>query len=150
MRKSERLQAIVHIQAQQEKQLLQALGFCQQQLQAVEKQLQDLQTYRREYAQKFQVLERHGVSVGQLMEYRAFCDKLDKAIGGQQRALEQKNREYLALLRDWKLKHQKTSCLQKITEQAVGKELKQAEKLEQAEQDERASRVNRNNGMSSA
>lgn len=150
MKKSERLQAIVHIQVQQEKRLLQALGFCQLQQQAVEKQLQDLLGYRREYADKFQHLERHGVSVGQLMEYRAFCEKLDKAIEGQQHALAQKNREYLDLLHDWKLKHQKTRSLEKISEQALGKELKQAEKQEQAEQDERASRAKRENGMGSA
>ncbi|WP_031435473.1 flagellar export protein FliJ [Methylomarinum vadi] len=150
MKKSERFKVIIDIQAQQEKQSLQALGACQQQKQALEGQLRNLRSYRREYAEKFDAAESRGMSIGQLLEFRAFIDKLDKAIAAQQQTVEDKNKELLRFRKNWEQNHRKTQSLQKIGERAVLEEVKLADKREQAEQDERASRAGRKNGMGTA
>ncbi len=150
MKKSERFQVIIDIQAQQEKQALQVLGACQQQQQAMESQLRNLRSYRREYAEKYDAAESRGLSIGQLLEFRAFIAKLDKAIETQQQTIEAKNRELARFRKIWEQKHRKTQSLQKIGERAVREETKLADKLEQAAQDERAARSGRKNGMGSA
>lgn len=150
MKKSERFQVIIDLQERQEKQALRELGVCQQQQQALEGQLRNLCDYRREYAEKYDAAESRGLSIGQLLEFRAFIDKLDKAIEAQQQTVEAKKRELLRYRKNWEQKHCKTQSLQKIGEQAQREELKLADKLEQVENDERACRTGRKNGMGSA
>lgn len=150
MKKSERFKVIIEIQSQQERQALQALGRCQQQQQEMEGQLRNLRNYRREYAEKFDAAESRGMSIGQLLEFRAFIDKLDKAIEEQQNSIEAKNIELSRFRQNWQHKHRKNKSLQKIGEQALRDEMKLAEKREQAEHDERASRTGRKSGMRTA
>ena len=150
MKKSERFQVIIDIQVQQEKQALQALGVCQQQQQEMEGQLRNLRDYRKEYVEKFDAAESRGLSVGQLLEFRAFIDKLDKAIEAQQQTVEAKNHELARIRKNWELKHRKSESMQKVGERAVKEEAELADKREQAEQDERASRAGKRNGTGSA
>lgn len=150
MKKSERIQVLVNLHSEHEKMALKVLGRCQQQCIELDKQLQSLRVYRQEYVKKYDAGENQTVSVCRLLEFRAFIDKLDKAIELQQQAVDDKNRELQGVRKNWEQKHQKTQSLQKITDQAVSDEIKQIDKQEQAAQDEHASRFGRKNGMESA
>lgn len=150
MKKSERIQVLVDLHSEHEKTALKALGRCQQQCIELDKQLQSLRVYRQEYVKKYDAGGNQTVSVSRLLEFRAFIDKLDKAIELQQQAVDDKNRELKGVRKNWEQKHQKTQSLQKITDQAVSDEIKQIDRQEQAAQDERASRFGRKNGMESA
>ncbi len=150
MKKSERLKSIVGIQSQQEKQALEALGMCQRQHLAMTEQLRNLQLYRQEYTTKYDAIETRGASVSEIMEFRAFITKLDKAIDAQQQTVDAKNKELMRFRKNWEQKHQKTKSLQKIVDQAAGEESKLADRLEQLAQDERASRYGRKGGMENA
>lgn len=145
MKKSQRIKTIVDIKASQEKNALEALGVTQRKLQSMQDQIQGLKNYRREYQDKFDQLGIKGVNVAQLLEFRSFIEKLDKAILGQEQVLSSVEAELKAKRKIWEELHYKTQSLQKVCDSALTVEMKQESKREQQEQDERASRIGRNN-----
>ncbi len=152
MKKSQRIKAIVDIKATQEKDALEVLGAAQRKLLVMQTQVDGLKNYRQEYQDRFDLLGGKGVNIAQLLEFRSFIDKLDKAIIGQQQLLSSIEAELTAKRKIWEELHHKTQSLQKVCDSALGVEMKQEAKREQLEQDERASRGGRNNsgGMGNA
>lgn len=152
MKKSQRIKTIVEIKANQEKNALEVLGGVQRQLQNMQAQVEGLRNYRKEYQDRFDQLGAKGVNVAQLLEFRSFIDKLDKAIMGQEQILSSIEAEVIAKRKIWEELHHKTQSLQKVCDSALVVEMKQEAKREQQEQDERASRIGRNNssGMGNA
>jgi flagellar FliJ protein len=140
MKRSQRIQAVVEIKAAQEKNALEALGASQKKMQEIEAQLESLRSYRRDYQERFDRLGRDGASVAQLMEFRSFMDKLDKAIKGQELSLQGSRADFQAKKRNWENRHSQTTSLQKVCAAAAVAEKKRDDKVEQGEQDEWASR----------
>jgi flagellar FliJ protein len=152
VKKSQRIKTIVDIKANQEKSALEALGAVQRKHQGMQEQVEGLRNYRREYQDRFDQLGVKGVNVAQLLEFRSFIDKLDKAIIGHEQLLDSIEAEVKAKRKIWEELHHKTQSLQKVCDSALKVEMKQEAKREQQEQDERASRIGRNNssGMGNA
>lgn len=150
MKKSERLKVVIDLHARQEQDALEAMGRVQQKLQAQQAQLDNLQTYRIEYGNKLLDRQRLGMNVNQLLEFRAFADKLDKAIDGQRHTVMLHERELQRARQRWEECHQRTKSLLKVSEMALAEELKVEHKREQAEQDARAARSARKDGMRNA
>ncbi|HEY8098676.1 MAG TPA: flagellar export protein FliJ [Methylobacter sp.] len=152
MKKSQRIKTIVDIKATQEKNALEVLGTVQRKLLSMQAQVEGLRNYRKEYQDRFDQLGIKGVNVAQLLEFRSFIDKLDKAIIGQEQVLGSIEAELMAKRKIWEELHHKTQSLQKVCDSALLVEMKQEAKREQLEQDERASRIGRNNsnGMGNA
>jgi len=152
VKKSQRIKTIVDIKASQEKNALEVLGTVQGKHQGMQAQVEGLRNYRREYQDRFDQLGVKGVNVAQLLEFRSFIDKLDKAIMGQEKMLDSIEAEVVAKRKIWEELHHKTRSLQKVCDSALKIEMKQEAKREQQEQDERASRIGRNNssGMGNA
>ena len=152
MKKSQRIKTIVDIKATQEKNALEVLGEVQRRLQSMQAQVDGLKNYRKEYQNRFDQLGVKGVNVAQLLEFRSFIDKLDKAIMGQEQVLSSIEAELKAKRKIWEELHHKTQSLQKVCDSALVVEMKQEAKREQQEQDERASRIGRNGsgGMGNA
>jgi flagellar protein FliJ len=145
MKKSHRIKTIVDLKATQEQESLEALGVSQRKLIALQAQVDNLKKYRQDYQDKFNILGSTGANIAQLLEFRSFMDKLDKAIAGQEHSLDQ-NKADLAMKRKiWEGMHHRTKSLKKIYQAALKNEFKQESKSEQLEQDERASRLGRNN-----
>ncbi len=145
MKKSQRIKTIVEIKAAQEKSALEVLGVAQRKLQSMQEQIDGLKNYRKEYQDRFDQLGIKGVNVTQLLEFRSFIDKLDKAIIGQEQVLRSIEAEVMAKRKGWEELHHKTQSLQKVCDSALVVEMKQEAKREQQEQDERASRIGRGN-----
>jgi flagellar protein FliJ len=150
MKKSRRFQALVDIQAHEEQVALEVMGRHQQKLQALQSQVDHLQSYRDDYNRKLGEQQRAGMNVNQLLEFRAFADKLDKAIEGQRQALFQQEREFQGARKHWEECRQRRKSLQKVSELAAAEELKIENKREQAEQDARAARSTRKDGSENA
>lgn len=144
MKKSQRIKTIVDIKATQEKNALEVLGAAQRKLLTMQSQVEGLRNYRQEYQGRFEQLGINGVNVAQLLEFRSFIDKLDKAIIGQEQVLSSIETELIAKRKIWEELHHKTQSLQKVCDSALVLEMKQEAKREQQEQDERASRIGRN------
>ncbi|MEE7627157.1 flagellar export protein FliJ [Methylobacter sp. Wu8] len=145
MKKSQRIKTIVDIKATQEKNALEVLGAVQRKLLTMQAQVQGLRSYRQEYQDRFDQMGVKGVNVAQLLEFRSFIEKLDKAIMGQEQVLISIEAEVMAKRKIWEELHHKTQSLQKVCDSALVVEMKQEAKREQQEQDERASRIGRNN-----
>ncbi|MDP1969728.1 MAG: flagellar export protein FliJ [Methylobacter sp.] len=146
------MKTFVEIKATQEKSALEVLGAVQRKLQGMQVQVEGLRNYRKEYQDRFDQLGSRGVNIAQLLEFRSFIDKLDKAIIGQEQVLRSIEAEVIAKRKIWEELHHKTQSLQKVCDSALVIEMKQEAKREQQEQDERASRIGRNNssGMGNA
>lgn len=149
MKKSQRIKTIVEIKADQEKAALEKLGMTQRKLLTLQGQIDGLKNYRQEYQQRFDQLCSRGTHVSQLLEFRSFIDKLDKAILGQEQILTGIEAELRIKRKQWEDLHNKTQSLQKACDAALATEIKQEIKREQREQDERATRIGRS-GMGDA
>lgn len=145
MKKSQRIKTIVEIKAAQEKEALVLVGTVQQKLSAMQIQIENLKNYRREYKAKLCQLESEGAKIAHLLEFRAFIDKLDQAILGQELALKSIEAELIEKRKIWESLHLRTNSLQKVCDAAVAEEIKREDKAEQSVLDERASRMGRNN-----
>lgn len=150
MKRSQRLQSIVELHVLQEKEALQVMGRCQQQLQEQQTQLEHLKVYRLEYLAKLADRQQQGMNVSQLLEFRAFADKLDKAIEGQQKAVQLQEKAFHQAQSKWEESHQRTKSLEKLSEIALAEEVKLENKREQNDQDARAARSSRKDGANSA
>lgn len=150
MKRSQRLQVIIDLHAEQERQALEELGRSLRQQQDAQAQYEGLQQHRLDYQQKLHVAQGGGMNVGQLLEFRAFIDKLDKAIDAQRQVVAGKEQALLQAQRIWEERHRKTQSLQKVGDAAVVAELKIEFKREQAEQDARAGRGGKKSGTPSA
>ena len=144
IKKSQRIKTLVEIKATQEKNTLEALGASQRKLLATQAQVESLRNYRQEYQDRFNQRGSVGISVVQLLEFRSFMDKLDKAIAGQEQSLSECEADLMTKRKIWEGLHHRTQSLQKVCNAALAAEIKQEGKLEQLEQDERASRSGRN------
>lgn len=143
MKRSQRLQVIVDLKINQEKKYLEALGKQQNIKIQKETQLNSLKNYRQDYRDKNEHLIKSGVSVMQLMEFRAFMEKMDKAIEGEEVTLKSLDSELERLRKNWEEAHMYTQGMQKIQGNARINEQKQEEKTEQLEMDDRAARKKR-------
>ncbi|MCF7972054.1 MAG: flagellar export protein FliJ [Methylococcaceae bacterium] len=140
MKRSQRLQVVVDLKVNQEKKHLEALGKQQNIKLQKETQLNSLKSYRQDYRQKNEHLIKSGISVMQLMEFRAFMEKMDKAIEGEEMALKVLDNELERLRKNWEEAHKYTQGMQKIQGNSRLSEQKQEEKKEQLEMDDRAAR----------
>lgn len=150
MKKSDRLQVIVDLNASNEKKALEALGKAQREQQASKVQLENLQSYHQEYKNQYQSISEAGINIAQLLEFRSFVSKLDKAIDEQEQVVMQSEKEVVYAREHWEKQHQKTKSLEKVCQSALVQEFKQEEKREQNEQDDRASRLGGEGGTRNA
>jgi flagellar protein FliJ len=147
MKKSQRIKTLVDLKAAQAKSALEALGVCQRKWLVMQNQIQGLKDYRKDYQNKLDQLGSGGANILQLLEFKSFIEKLDKAIAGQEVALEGIDQELAFKKKAWENLHYRTQGLQKVCDSAVTVEAKQEDKREQLLQDERAGRFGRNNRL---
>lgn len=143
IKRSKRLQTIVDIKARQEQAALEVLGQSQRQHTEMKKQVEGLTNYRSDYVDKCNAFARDGVKVSRLIEFRAFIDKLDIAIAGQEKLLNRMEQDVQMKRQVWEFTHRSTKTIQKVRESALKTEKKIEDKREQLEQDERSSRFGR-------
>jgi len=139
VKKSDRLKLIVDLNADQEKKALEAFGQIQQKQIQLQEQIDGLKNYRLETLAKFDLNCATGARIGQMLEFRSFIEKLDKAIQGQEQALTQLEVEVSRARHNWLNLHNRTENLEKISDKALKMELKEEDKREQLEQDDRVS-----------
>ncbi|MEQ1636250.1 MAG: flagellar export protein FliJ [Methylococcales bacterium] len=143
MKRSQRIQTIVDIKAQQENSALKAVAEQQHKIQAAQQQLADLEQYRQSYLDKEQTSGARRVSA--LLEFRAFIAKLDQAIVGQIDIIKHLESELSHKRKQWESLHHDTKNLQKVCHGMAAAEAKVVNKREQLEADDRASRMTQQN-----
>ncbi len=150
MKKSQRLKVIANLYAENEKKGLEALGKAQTEMQRSQTQLENLQQYQQEYLDKYNANSEQGINISQLLEFRSFVGKLDKAIDDQKNEIAEMDTKVTIARKNWERHHQKTKSIEKVCNGAASEERKIEEKREQNEQDDRATRLGRNHGTRNA
>ena len=140
MKNSRRLQNIVEYKAMQEKNAREELGRCQQKHQEIITQLEGLNQYRQDYHDKYKRLGGGGVVMQQLLDFRLFIEKLDKAIADQKSLLKLMENDLANKRKNWEKAYQGAKSLQKVQKMSMHDENKREQRLEQIEHDDRISR----------
>lgn len=144
MNRLKRLEPIKELAETREKHAAQAYGQSQQKLEAAHKGLNNLTAFRENYSARFNQSGNQGLGVRRLQEYRAFLDKINKAIADQELQLQYAERDLEAKKHAWEEAHGRVLGMQTVVDKLRTEALKLEQKREQNEYDDRASR--RGNG----
>lgn len=141
MLRSERLEPVLDIAANNERRAAQVFGAAAERLQDAEKRLAELERYAVEYRAALHARTAGGIDVTQLRAFHGFIAKLGDAIS-QQGAIVDRAREDCALLRQrWLEASRRMQAVGKVIEHASTEERRVVERREQNANDERAQRA---------
>lgn len=136
MTRSKRMQPVVEVTANREREAARRLGELRQRQQAAEQRLQELTHYREEYARQFA----GGGSLGaaRLQDYRIFLGRLNQAVEQQQALVERARQECAAQQARWMELHTRVQALDKVVSRYRDSERSERDRREQKEADQRA------------
>ena len=133
MTKSEKLQPIAKIRKQQELNAGRLHGESIRQAEKQQKQLDELISYRDQYAKSFLSASELGLSAIQMQEYRIFINRLDDAIKQQKQFVNNDQDKCEISQKEWMNKRSKCKMIDKIVENRQQTEHQEKEKIEQRE-----------------
>ena len=139
MTRSRRLKPVVQHADDKEQQALQEVARCQNQLQAEQQRLDQLQQYRHEY-QSRKTDTGKLYSSFELVEFQRFLQQLDQTIEQQQLVLKQCEVTLNGKREQWKETRVNAKLMHKVVDNLQQQETRQQEKIEQKEMDEHALR----------
>ncbi len=144
MKRSKRLMPVLELAESREKQIAQILGESRRKLEAAQRNLGSLMSFRDSYSAQFQRSGNAGLASRQLIEYRIFLAKINTAIADQEKAVQAAQTELRNRQAEWEAARRHSLGIKKVLEQTLVEESRLEEKKQQAEQDERGGR--RSNG----
>ncbi|MBI5041006.1 MAG: flagellar export protein FliJ [Gammaproteobacteria bacterium] len=134
MTRSKRMQPVVNVTANREREAAQRLGECQQRVQAAEQRLEELIQYREEYTRQF--ANGGSLNTARLQDYRIFLGRLNQAVEQQHVVLERAREECAALRQRWLDMHTRAQALDKVVERYRDEERSDQNRRDQKETDE--------------
>ncbi|MGE0080902.1 MAG: flagellar export protein FliJ [Thiohalomonadaceae bacterium] len=140
MRKSKRMEPVLRIAESREDKAAQEFAESQRLLGEHERQLAQLQGYRREYQMRLDSQAAAGITASRLIETHRFLAQLDKAITQQQMMVEQATRVCSQKRQRWLAARQKSQTFVKAKERFETLERQHDDKREQKVSDELAQR----------
>ncbi|SEQ18201.1 flagellar FliJ protein [Ectothiorhodospira magna] len=144
--RSKRMEPVLQVADGRQQQAAQRLGQSQQTLDERLNRLEELSSYRDEYALHFESRSGLGMTALSARDYRLFLHRLNEAIEQQARLVETARRELETSRGHWVEARGKTTALNRVVEQFQREELRQQDRREQFEQDDRSGRVSRSIG----
>jgi len=138
MTRSERLNPVIKVADNKERQAARFMGDSLRDLEDQKKKLDELATYRDDYAQRFTDAGKSGLSISQMNEYRRFITKINEAIVLQRRKINETQLEYEQRRLQWTDLHSRTRALDKVATRFREAERRQDAKKEQKQLDENA------------
>lgn len=136
MTKADRLKPVSKIADERERAAAQALALAQKNYLQRQQRLEELTTYRSEYASQYADNPNLARPMVLLNDFRVFLARLDHAIVQQQGVVESARRDYEKKKRDWLKEHTKVKALEKVIERAAEQEQVIAGRKEQKELDD--------------
>ncbi len=137
MTRSERIKPIKTLADDRERDAGRALSRAQAALEAAEKQLSELASYRAEYAARQQ--DAGAVDIARVQNFQAFLGRLEDAIRQQQQVVDQARAAADASSAAWRERKIESSSLGKVVSRLQTQERVAIDRREQAATDERAS-----------
>jgi flagellar FliJ protein len=140
MMKSKRFEPIREIASISANDLSRAMGEAARKVADIERQIQQLQSYRDEYLRK-SAQGAAAVDVVKLQNYRSFLDRLGEALRQQMKSLDLARVEYEKRRSAWSAKRVEAESLGRAVERFRKEEQHAADRREQREVDDAALRV---------
>jgi len=140
MMKSKRFEPIQEIASTSAKDLSRAMGEAGRKVADLERQLEQLQSYRDEYVRK-STQSNGAIDAVQLQNYRSFLDRLGEALRQHLKNLDSARAEYEKRRALWSEKRIEAESLGRVVERFRKEEQHAADRREQREGDDAAMRV---------
>lgn len=134
MTRSKRMQSVVEVTANREREAARRLGDAQKRVEAAEQRLQELLLYRDDYTQQF--ANGASLTAARLQDYRIFLGRLNQAVDQQLQLLERARQDCEAQRRRWMDIHTRTQALDKVVSRYRDEERSDNERREQKESDQ--------------
>ena len=138
VKRSKRIQLIVNIALNAEKQAARNLGLAQDAAQSERKRLEDVKKYYQNYSEHYGQ-RTQPVSASDISRSREFLANLDRACESQKAQVARCDKNVQDALQQWRSCHYKVQTLEKFQVQCANSEALEAAKLEQKLIDEMAS-----------
>ena len=139
MMKSKRFEPIREIASTSAKDLSRAMGEAARKVADLERQFEQLQSYRDEYARNSQ--SPAAIDAVKLQNYRSFLDRLGEALRQHQMNLDNARAEYERRRQLWSEKRIEAESLSRVVDRFRKEERHAADRREQHEGDEAAMRM---------
>ncbi len=143
MTRSKRMQPVVDVTVQREREAAKRLGEAQQRVQAAEQRLDELVRYRDEYTQQF--ANGGSLTAARLRDYRVFLDRLNQAVEQQRTLLARAQQEAETHRQRWLDSRTRVQALGKVVERYRDQERSQHERRLQKESDQHTLNVHDRN-----
>ena len=140
MKRSTRMQPVIRVSEEREKQAAKELGDWQQALDQRRQQLTELQNYREEYRRYFAEVGSSGVSARRLIELQRFLAKLDQAVNQQMEVVASTERGLDVKRQSWMQARSKTQVLENVVSRYRDEEEVEQSRRDQKELDEMVQR----------
>ena len=140
MTRSKRMQPVQQLAQSRERSAVQKLGLSQQHLQAQEAKLEELRSYRDQYAKAFEASGGAGLGAARMRDYRIFLNRLGEAISQQEALIAQCQAQHEQTRRQWMASRNQSRAVDKLVDRYRSQEDRQQQRTEQKEQDDRAQR----------
>ena len=140
MMKSKRFEPIQEIASSSADDLSRAMGEAGGKVADIERQLQQLQSYRDEYVRN-STQSAAAIDAVKLQNYRSFLDRLGEALRQHLKSLEDARAEYETRRAAWSEKRIEAESLGRVVDRFRKEEQHVADRREQREGDDAASRV---------
>lgn len=137
MVQSKRFKPVQRVAESRERKAARSFGQSQRLMHDQEARLEELRRYHEEYLQRFRESSQMGMSASQLQEYRAFLEKLEKAIEAQKKIVLASRQNRTSQMENWQQKHMRSQVLDKVVSRYAQEDRKIQESREQHELDDR-------------
>lgn len=141
MTRSKRMQPVQRVAHSREQAAVQKLGQSQQYLDAQKAKLEELRTYREQYAHDFADSGGVGFGATRMQDYRVFLNRLGEAIRQQEALIAQFQTQHEQIRRHWIESRSHSQAIDKMVDGYRRQERRTQERREQQEQDEHGQRV---------
>jgi flagellar FliJ protein len=140
MKRSKRFEPIRDIASTSATDLSRAMGEAGRRVADLERQLEQLKTYRDEYV-KNSVQDDGTMDAVKLQNYRSFLGRLGDAIRQQLTLLDHARAEFENRRREWSAKRIEAESLGRVIDRFRSEELREADRTEQRDGDDAAMRI---------
>jgi flagellar protein FliJ len=141
MLRSQRLQVVLKLEEQKEKQALEKMAEAQKAHEAQRQQIENLESYQQEYREQIRANQHGVVPVSRLQAFQAFIGQLDQVITQQQSVLRQAEARLDSCREAWQKAWERRRGMEKYIETCRRQEQQDMDAREQKLADEAANRI---------
>ncbi len=143
MKRSKRMESIVKLAANEEKQAVARMSQAAANLEKKQATLLELEHYKLEYSQKMQLTKGNSIGVQALRRYHAFLASIEQGIAQQQQEVQKAQQAYEQARQEWMRFRTRTKALDTAMQNCRREERTQETKGQQKIMDEFSARMGR-------